>query len=145
MSALKPADPCLACAATDAAPLTERCERCGAEAPAVPPFALRADNFVAELRATAVTIALYRSDDCAPCRKLAPVFDQAAACRRHLRFAVCDVDADPLLAEAQHIANLPTIVVYAGGRERARISGTMRLSALLDWIAFQTDALVAAR
>lgn len=118
-----------------------RCVACGADLHPLQPFALHGSSFAMQIRRSEVPILVhYWANWCAPCRMLRPIFEQAAVHRRGLRFASCDVDVETAPALEQDIGNLPTLVLYAPDREPARISGTMRLSALLDWIDFQLDA-----
>ena len=113
----------------------ERCARCATEFRVPSLFALRADDFEREVRNAAKPVVVhYGCPDCTPCRILAPVFAQAAAYRPQLRFASCNLDNEPALGASEDIVNLPTLILYVQGCERARISGTMRLAALLDWL-----------
>jgi thioredoxin 2 len=77
---------------------------------------------------------------CAPCIAQKLAFEQAAMMRGHLRFASCDIEAEPELMRSQAIRDLPTLAIYFAGSERARISGTMRLGAMLDWLDRQRGA-----
>lgn len=75
---------------------------------------------------------------CGPCSVMGPIFADAASHRRDLGFSTCNIDEEEAIAVREDIANLPTLVYYAGSREIGRISGTMRLEALLDWLDRQT-------
>jgi thioredoxin 2 len=66
---------------------------------------------------------------------MAPVLEQAAArLEPRLRVAKLDIDAEPDIARTLGIRSVPTLVLFEGGRERARTSGAMPLPALLAWI-----------
>lgn len=72
---------------------------------------------------------------CGPCRAMAPVLEQAAArLEPRLRVGKLDIDAEPALAQSLGIRSVPTLVLFEGGRERARTSGAMPLPALLAWL-----------
>ncbi len=104
-------------------------------------LALGEHNFHAYVADLEVPLVVhYCAPWCTPCLMLKPIFEQAAALRRDLRFAVCDVDAAPEIGRNLEIANVPTLAIYLAGRERARISGTMRLGGMLDWLDRQRGA-----
>jgi len=75
---------------------------------------------------------------CGPCRMMAPVFDAAAD--RHatrLRFARVNTEDHPDLAGRYNIRGIPTLVLFRGGREAARVSGALDSSGLDRWLAAQ--------
>ncbi|MFN2308715.1 MAG: thioredoxin TrxC [Gammaproteobacteria bacterium] len=71
---------------------------------------------------------------CGPCKAMAPVFEQAAArLEPRLRLAKIDTDREQTLASQWAIRGIPTLILFAGGRELARSSGAMDLNSLLAW------------
>ncbi len=61
---------------------------------------------------------------CGPCRMMAPAFAAAAPLLEpRLRLAKLDTDAHPQLAARFAIRAVPTLILFAGGREIARASG----------------------
>lgn len=75
------------------------------------------------------------ADWCVPCRAMAPAFAGAAkAFETRIRFAKVDTDAEPSLAERYRIQAIPTMILFRGGRELVRHSGTMPAGALRAWI-----------
>jgi len=72
---------------------------------------------------------------CAPCRMMAPAYEQAAAqLAPGVRLAKVDTEAQPDIAARFGIRGIPTLIAFKGGREFARQSGAMDLPALLGWI-----------
>jgi thioredoxin 2 len=71
---------------------------------------------------------------CPPCRKMAPIFEQAAT-KLEPEFRVVKVDADaaPDLLARYKIESIPTLMLVHHGREIARSVGVMELDALLSW------------
>lgn len=72
---------------------------------------------------------------CEPCRRFAPVFEQAA--RRfepQLRFAKLDTEANPVSAGRLGIRSIPTLIAFRGGREIARVSGALPLPQFSAWL-----------
>lgn len=81
---------------------------------------------------------------CGPCQGFAPVF--AAAARElepALRFAKLDTDRAPELAAAWQIRSIPTLLLFRGGREAARVSGALPAPQLRQWLREQGVALPA--
>ena len=72
---------------------------------------------------------------CGPCRAMAPVFEAAAQrFEPRLRFAKVDTDAEQELATRYRIQAIPTMILFQGGKERARESGAVPASELNRWI-----------
>lgn len=112
------------------------CLSCGAELHPQAPFALSAANFSQQVADSDVAVIVHFAEpNCTPCILMDAVFEQAARHRRDLRFAVCNVEGESALAAQHRIRNAPTLVCFEQGRERARISGTLSLGQLLDWLA----------
>jgi thioredoxin 2 len=72
---------------------------------------------------------------CAPCRSMAPVYEEAAArLAPGVRLAKVDTEAEPEIAARFGIRSIPTLILFKNGREVARRSGASDLSGLLGWI-----------
>jgi thioredoxin 2 len=72
---------------------------------------------------------------CAPCRMMAPAFEQAAAgLEPRLRLAKLNTEEAPSLAARHGIRSIPTLAVFRQGREVARQMGAMGGRQLLQWI-----------
>jgi thioredoxin 2 len=71
---------------------------------------------------------------CGPCKMMAPEFAKAATQRPDLRFVKVDTEDGPDASARYAIRSIPTLALFHGGRELARVSGAMRASQLLDWI-----------
>ncbi|NKF23487.1 thioredoxin family protein [Solimonas marina] len=110
------------------------CLQCGASSQRLP-RELDVDAFHAvRMSGERPLVVHFRAQSCAPCLTLDPVFAQAALLRAGLCFASCDIDTYPSLRQDCNVRNAPTLAIYLAGRELGRISGTMRLQTLLDWI-----------
>nr|WP_315849765.1 thioredoxin TrxC [uncultured Rhodoferax sp.] len=71
---------------------------------------------------------------CGPCRQMAPAFAQAAAqLEPQLRLAKVDTEAVPNLAARFQIRSIPTLALFAGGREIARQPGAMGTADIVRW------------
>ena len=72
---------------------------------------------------------------CAPCRMMAPAYEEAAAqLAPDVRLAKLDTEAEPDIAARFGIRGIPTLIAFKNGREVARQSGAMNLPGLLQWI-----------
>ncbi len=73
---------------------------------------------------------------CGPCRMMAPKFEEAA--RRlepQIRLGKVNTEEAPALASSLGIQSIPTLVLFSGGREVARISGAMDAARIAQWVA----------
>ena len=71
---------------------------------------------------------------CGPCRQMAPAFAQAAAqLEPQLRLAKVDTEAVPNLAARFQIRSIPTLALFAGGREIARQPGALGTADIVRW------------
>ena len=72
---------------------------------------------------------------CGPCRMMAPQFEAAAQILEpRVRVAKVDTEAEPTLGSRFGIRSIPTMVLFAGGRERARQSGAMGSAQIVAWV-----------
>jgi thioredoxin 2 len=71
---------------------------------------------------------------CGPCRSMAPQFERAAQdLEPQVRLAKLDTEAQPDLAARYAIRSIPTLILFAGGREIARQSGAMAAGDIVAW------------
>ncbi len=71
---------------------------------------------------------------CGPCKMMAPEFAAAAAHRPRVRFIKVDTEDGPEAAATYGIRSIPTMALFHGGREVARVSGAMQASRITAWI-----------
>ncbi|WP_353228905.1 thioredoxin TrxC [Novosphingobium sp.] len=71
---------------------------------------------------------------CGPCKVMAPAFDQAARMLEpHMRLLKVDTEQQQGLAGAHAIRSIPTLALFAGGREVKRLSGAMDARRIAEW------------
>jgi thioredoxin 2 len=72
---------------------------------------------------------------CAPCRAMAPAFDQAAA-MLHPRVILAKLDTqdEQATADRLHIQGVPSLILFRGGQEAARITGARSADAIVAWV-----------
>lgn len=72
---------------------------------------------------------------CGPCRAIAPVVEQVARDRAgRLEVAKVDADAAPGVSSRLGVRGVPTLVLFAGGREQARIVGAQPSTTIQRWL-----------
>ena len=65
---------------------------------------------------------------------MAPHFEQAAAqLEPQVRLAKVDTEAEPALGSRFDIRSIPTLALFAGGREVARQAGAMGAADIVRW------------
>jgi thioredoxin 2 len=77
------------------------------------------------------------ADWCGPCKMMAPAFAEAARSRPDVRFVKVDTDRAQDVAARHSIRGIPTLMLFAQGREKARTSGAMSSTQLLGWLDAQ--------
>jgi len=75
---------------------------------------------------------------CGPCRMMAPAYERAAAALEpQVRLAKVDTEAVPALGARFNIRSIPTLALFAGGREVARQAGAMGADDIVRWVRGQ--------
>lgn len=71
---------------------------------------------------------------CGPCRMMTPAFAATAATLEpDLRLIKLNSESEPELAGRLGIQSLPTMLLFSGGREIARVSGAMNAAGIIAW------------
>jgi len=78
------------------------------------------------------------ADWCAPCKKLAPVFDEVSEKVENVNFGKVDMEKNQQLGTKAGVRALPTLVIFRNGEEVARKSGAMKKEELTSWIKENT-------
>lgn len=131
---------CTHCQATVRVPAARlsddpKCPRCHAAVLAGDAVPLDAQQFETQLAKNGLPLLVdFWADWCGPCHAMAPQFAQAA---RELgpaaRLAKVNVDESPAIAGRYGIRSIPTMVLFADGREVARQSGALAAQQIVAW------------
>ena len=71
---------------------------------------------------------------CGPCNAMAPIFASVARQMPEVRFIKVDSDAAPAASARYNIRSIPTLILFKGGAELARLSGAVPAAQLTAWI-----------
>ena len=74
---------------------------------------------------------------CGPCKAMAPSFATAAQALPDVRFVKVDSDAAPVASARYSIRSIPTLILFKGGIEVARLSGAVPTARLVAWVQQQ--------
>lgn len=126
---------CLKCQSPAAITPEARCAECGSALLPDEPIELNDSSFAQFLTRSEVPVLVDAGAQwCGPCRGMAPHFaDAAEALAGQMVLASIDVDAAPQTATRLHIQSVPTLLLFAGGRERARESGARGADEIRRW------------
>ncbi len=122
-----------------------RCGKCGTALPAIaePVEVDESGELAGLLRESALPVLIdFWAPWCGPCKAVAPEIAKVAE-RNAGRLLVVKVntDVDPAVGQAYRIQGIPTMALYAGGREVERTSGARPAAAIQ---AFADQALARA-
>ncbi|MDE0923428.1 thioredoxin TrxC [Aurantimonas coralicida] len=71
---------------------------------------------------------------CGPCLSMAPAYEAAAKeLEPHVRLIKLNSDAEQAVASRLSIRGIPTMILFAKGREVARTSGAMGTGQIVQW------------
>lgn len=132
---------CPACGAVNRVPAQRlgegpSCGKCHQPILEPRPYELDAAGFKHQLMKSDLPLVVdFWASWCGLCKMMAPAFAEAAGLLHpQARLAKINTEAEQGLAQAMGISSIPTMVLFKGGREAARVSGAMSAAQIQSWV-----------
>jgi thioredoxin 2 len=133
---------CPHCNATNRVPSDKlhaelNCGRCHLSLLHPHPDSLNESGFNAQLAKSELPLVVdFWAPWCGPCRMMAPAYEKVSQdMQGKARFVKVNTEDEQGLAATYNIRSIPTLAVFAGGREIARQPGAMSAPDLARWVS----------
>lgn len=132
---------CVACNTTNRVPKDAggrevNCGKCHRPLFGQAPASVDAAGFEAQVRRSEIPVVVdFWAPWCGPCKAMAPAFAQVSLrLDGQARCIKVNTDDEPGLGSQFQIRSIPTLAVFKGGREVARMSGALPAAEMERWI-----------
>ncbi|MCG6206437.1 thioredoxin TrxC [Rhodopseudomonas sp. HC1] len=116
--------------------LQAKCGSCGAKLFDGHPADVGGDIFDKQISRSSVPVVVdVWAPWCGPCRAMAPAYEIAARdLEPNVRLIKLNSDTEQQIAARLGVSGIPTMILFANGRERARTSGAMPPQQIVRWV-----------
>jgi thioredoxin 2 len=113
-----------------------KCGKCKEPLFTAHPIELTRANFQQHIQRSDIPIVVdFWAPWCAPCRMMAPAFEQASTqLEPSIRLAKLNTEQEQHIAAQFGIRSIPTLAIFKGGREIAQQPGALDLSSIIRWV-----------
>jgi len=96
---------------------------------------LTSESFEAQIAASRVAIVDFWADWCGPCKRLAPIFEEAAeALQGEVNFYKVNVDEERELTLSFGIMSIPTMIIFKDGKLSAAVTGLKSKEEIIELV-----------
>lgn len=135
---------CCACSAVNRLPANRpanasKCGKCGARLFSGQPRDVSAGELDIQVGRSDIPVLVdVWAPWCGPCRTMAPAYEAAAKeLESEFRLLKLNSEAEPNAAGRLRVQGIPTLILFRGGQEAARISGAMPAARIVAWAKTQ--------